>query len=133
MAANDDLAIRIDGLKELRGALRNTDKEALKALQGELKNAAGIVATEASILAPMVTGRLASSIRPYTSGNKFGVRSNLPYAPVVHWGGTIRPRGVPIVFRPQPFILEAIDRTSEEVAEQVAAVLDAAITRAGWH
>jgi phage gpG-like protein len=129
----DDVAIRVDGLRELHAALRNTDREAAKALRAELKAVAASVATEAASLAPRRTGRLAASIRPYATGNRAGVRSSLPYAGVVHWGGTIRPKGTPITFPARPFIADAMDRKADEAATQIAAVLDGAIRRAGWH
>jgi hypothetical protein len=44
------------------------------------------VVPAARVLAPRRTGRLADSLRPYTSGNRAGVRSRLPYANPIHWG-----------------------------------------------
>lgn len=130
--AGEESAVRIDGLREFRSVLRRTDREALKEVQGVLKDAVGIVATEAAALAPRRTGTLAGSIRPYTSGNKAGVRSRLPYSGVVHWGGTISPRGVPITFKRTEFITRAMDRKSDAVLARLAVGFDGAARRSGW-
>ena len=127
-----DPTVKIEGLRELRRVLRQTDVESARALQRGLKDAASVVATEAASRAPHRTGELARSIRPYAAGNKAGVRSRLPYAGVVHWGGTIRPRGVPIEFKRRPFIADAVDRKTDVIVARVAVALDAAVRRAGW-
>ena len=127
-----DPVVKIEGLRDLRRVLRQTDVESARALQGGLKDAASVVATEAAAHAPRRSGALAKSIRPYAAGNKAGVRSRLPYAGVVHWGGTIKPRGVPIKFERRPFIAEAVDRKQDAIVARVAVALDAAVRRAGW-
>lgn len=125
-------SVKIEGLRELRRVLRQTDAESARALQAGLKDAAGVVAADAAAHAPRRSGALAASIRPYAAGNKAGIRSRLPYAGVVHFGGTIKPRGVPITFKPRPFITDAIDRKSDAIVARVAVALDAAVRRAGW-
>jgi hypothetical protein len=52
---------------------------------------------------------------------------------VVHWGGTIKPRGVPIKFEASEFITRAMDTEADNVARALAAGLDDSIRAAGWH
>lgn len=119
--AGEDVAIRVDNLDTVRRDLRTIgDREALKAVQAVTKSAAEIVAVQARSLAPRRTGALASSIVATTSGNKGIVRSPLPYAAVVHWGGTIHPRGAPITFKRTEFIYRAFDQTADQVAQRLA-------------
>src|SRR3954465_1154146 len=94
-----DFDVKVDGLRDFRRDLKRTDTEAAKALQKELRQAVGKVAIEAAATAPRKTGTLARSYRPFTRGNVAGVRSNLPYAPVIEYGGTIEPKGSPVHIR----------------------------------
>src|SRR4051812_28631651 len=91
-------AVQTHGLAELRRDLKRLDPLVDRELRDSIREAAGKVAVTAGALAPFRTGELAHSIRPYVSGARASVGSTLPYAGVVHWGGTIRPRGVPIKF-----------------------------------
>lgn len=133
MAARNETAVRIDGLAKLRRDLRDLDKDALKELRLVLKSAADEVAREASATAPRRTGNLARSYQPFTRGNVAGVRSKLPYAGVVEWGGTIRPRGVPIEFQRRQPIGRALERRQDQIIEKVADGIDDIARRNGWH
>jgi hypothetical protein len=94
-----DFDVHVDGLRDFRRDLKKTDAEAAKALQRELKEAVGRVSIEAAATAPRKTGTLARSYRPFTRGNIAGVRSPLPYAGVIEFGGTITPKGAPVLIR----------------------------------
>ena len=131
MAGERD-AVQVEGLAALRKGLRGVDKDALKAVQAVTKTAAGIVAVEASRLAPRQTGALAASIKGTTSGNKGVVRSPLPYANVVNWGGTISPRGTPVTFKRADFIGRAMDAKGDEVQAALEQGFDALARRNGW-
>lgn len=87
--ADRDLAVRVENLQQVRGALRGVDKDTLREVQKVTKRAAEIVAVEARVRAPKMTGALAGSIRATTSGSKGIVRSRLPYANVHEWGGHV--------------------------------------------
>lgn len=125
-------AVRVEGLANLRKTLRNTDKDALKMVQGVVAGAAQIVASEARTLAPRRSGRLAESIRGTTSGNKGIVRSRLPYAKVHEYGGTISPRGVPITIAPSKFVSRAINRKETAVTRALEVGFDQVARRNGW-
>lgn len=130
--AQGENAVEITGLADLRRTLRATDREGLKAIREVLKDAAGIVATEATLLAPRRTGRLARSYKPFTRGNTAGVRSRLPYAPVIEYGGTIRPQGVPILFERSAPVTRGLERKVDAVTARLVVGFDAASRRAGW-
>ncbi len=130
--ANPDLAVRVDGLQDLRKSLRAVDKGALKEVQAVTKAAAELVAVEARSLAPRRSGKLASSIRATTSGARGIVRSPLPYAAVHHWGGTISPRGTPITIKRTEYITKAAERKQAMVLEALARGFDGLVRRNGW-
>lgn len=133
------LAIRVDGLATVRAVLRETDKESLKALRQGLKDAGDIVAERARQRAPRRSGALARSIRVSARGNTISIRSNLPYANVIHWGGSVgrghRPGSAwsgSTNIRPSLFISRALDESEDRVMASVEQAMDTALTRAGW-
>jgi phage gpG-like protein len=127
-----DPVVRTQGLAELRRDLRKLEPQVDKELRESIKEAADKVAVTAGALAPRRSGALAHSIRPFVSGAKASIGSTLPYAGVVHWGGTIRPRGVPITFERTEFISRAVDDHSGALVEDIADGIDRAARRAGW-
>jgi phage gpG-like protein len=127
--AGEDVAIRVDGLSGLRKGLRQLDPDANKELTQALKAAADKVAVTAGALAPRRSGELAHSIRPQVSGTRASIVSSLPYAAVVHWGGTIAPRGARITFKRTGFITRAVEDHRDELLQDVAAGIDHALQR----
>ena len=125
-------AVEVEGLADLRKALRGLDKGALREVQKVTKSAAQLVATEAAGLAPHRSGRLSQSIKAATSGNAGIVRSQLPYAKVHEYGGTIRPAGSPITILRSEFIGRAQDRKASEVADLLARRFADLAARNGW-
>lgn len=116
--------VRVDGLRELRSTLRKIDPASARALADEIKAAAGPIVREAQALAPRRTGRLQGSIRATSSGNRLSVGSRLPQANVLHWGGTIRPRGVPITFERTEFITGPAERHRDEIPDRVGDAIE---------
>jgi HK97 gp10 family phage protein len=125
-------AIEVEGLQQLRRALRAIGKDAQKEGQTVVREAAQIVAAQARLNAPRRTGRLRDSIRGTTSGVKGVVRSPLPYAKVHEYGGVIRPRGAPIVIRESAFVERAITSKADEVVEKLADGIDRVARRHGF-
>lgn len=83
-----DIAVRVDGARELRSALRK-----LKGDANDLKEAnaaaAAIVANAAAARAPHRSGRLAATVRGNKAVGRAQVRgggASVPYAGPVHWG-----------------------------------------------
>lgn len=129
--AGDRGAIRVSGLDALRATLRVMSRDSGKATRAVLAEAAGIVADEARARAARQgyktpaarrTGAYAKGFKPSVSGSRIAVVNRWPGANVNHWGGTIRPRGVPITFPRRPVIAEAA------AAKEVQ--FEAALTRA---
>jgi hypothetical protein len=122
-----DGGVRVEGLREFRRDLKRVSPEVNTGLRVELKRIGETVAAEARGAAVKRTGRYAASIRPYVAGAGVAVGSRLPQANVLHWGGTIRPRGVPITFPQRPVIIhrpnEPITRSVQKKLEQLNGAL----------
>ena len=95
--------VHVEGIRELRTALRRTNPELLKELRTELKRAATPVANDARrrVNASIKnrgrsTGRTRASIRVGVSGNKVyiaGGKSKVPYYGWLDFGGDLAPTG----------------------------------------
>jgi hypothetical protein len=130
--------VRVEGLKELRKVLKATDRSVNLELGKDLRVAAGIVAQGASGLAPRQTGALAASYRGGGAGLRAYVRSTLPYAALIEFGGTTgrghsasRPGATRV--RAQAPVRRALEGSQDAVVEAVAHGIDVAARRAGWH
>src|SRR5690242_19296630 len=133
MADRGQLAVQIKGLREFRRDLKSLDAEVDKELRTELREGAQDVLAEACSVSSRDTGRLAGSLRLSVTARKVSVYSSLPYAGLLHWGGTIRPRGVPIVFPRTEFLRRTAEDHADEIAENVADSVERAARSAGWH
>lgn len=103
--ANEFFSYKVDGLTELRKAIRDAEPELKAELREAYKNTALAVAGRAYQLAPQYTGDLAGSIRPVAtiaSASVSAGSSSVPYAGPIHWGWPKRN----IVA--QPFIAQAL-------------------------
>jgi HK97 gp10 family phage protein len=130
--AREDLAIRVDGLAQMRRSMGALDRGLLGEVRDVVKSGAEVVASEARRRAPVKSGRLQASIRGTTSGAKGIVRSPLPYANVQNWGGTIAPRGTKIRIRGKHFIDGALEDKREAVADELARGMEDLFRRHGW-
>jgi hypothetical protein len=128
-----DPVVRIEGAREFRRDLKRLQPEAEKLLRADIREIAARIATEAQAHAVRRTGTYAASIRPYVSGLRAQIGSRLPQAGVLHWGGTIRPRGAPITFSARPVISEALDRNTDRLVDDMGDAVEQAARRAGWH
>ncbi len=128
-----DVRVHTQGLAELRRDLKRLDPLIDKELRESIRDAAGKVAVTAGALAPRDSGELAHSIRSYVSGTRASIGSTLEYAGVVHWGGTIDPRGVDIEFPRTAFITRAVTDHIDEIVEDIGDGVEQAARRAGWH
>jgi phage gpG-like protein len=130
---SDPLSLKVEGLAAFRRDLRKVDREVDKDLRQDIKDAAGRVLVEARGLAPMRTGALARSLKVSVTAKGASVYSTLPYAPVLHWGGTIAPRGAQIRFPRTEFISGPAERAADRLAEEISESVERAALRAGWH
>ena len=129
----DGFAIETDGLREFRRDLKRLSPELDKELRGELKEAAGRVAREASTLAPRRTGRLAGSYRTSVTLRSASIRSRLPYAQVIEYGGTIEPKGAPIKIERSLPVTRAVLRQADRVVHEFGDAVERAADKTGWH
>ena len=127
-----DAGIHTEGLREFRRDLRKFAPEVDRVLRADINIAAGRVLIEARGDAPMRTGALARSLKKSVTVRGASIYSTLPYAGVVHWGGTITPRGVPIVFERTEYITKAVERHADTIEEDIANGVQRAALRAGW-
>jgi hypothetical protein len=124
--------IRTEGLAELRRDLKRLDPLIDRELRDAIRDAADKVAVTAGALAPRRSGELAHSIRPFVSGAKASVGSSLPQAGWLEFGGTIRPRGVPITIKGSGFVGRAVEDHADQIVEDIGDGIDRAARRAGW-
>ena len=132
--ARNDVTVRVEGLREFRRALKRVSPAVDKELRDEIKEAAEDIAVRArmSPVTPRATGAYARSIRPYVTGAKVSIGSRLPQAGVLHWGGTIRPRGVPIVFPERPTVYDAARQQMTRTVDRFGDAVERAAVKAGW-
>lgn len=128
----DQAGVRLEGFREFRRDLRRLEPEVAKELRKDMRGIGERVAAEARTHAPRATGTYARSIRPYVTARGVAVGSRLPQAGVLHFGGTIQPRGVPIVFRPRPVVSQALDRQTTRIVDEIGDAVENAAKRAGW-
>jgi hypothetical protein len=127
-----DAGVRVEGLRELRRDLRKLSPEVNKQLGRELREVGKIVAADARARAPKRSGAYARSIRVYATMKGVSIGSRLPQAGVLHWGGTIRPRGVAIEFPRRAVIVDAADAQTRRIMDGVGDAVDRAAHTVGW-
>lgn len=114
--------IEIEGIKSLARTLRKAGEEGARdMLIAANREAAGIVEAAARPNVPVLTGRLASTLKSSGSA-KGGVvqvgRLKVPWAGPIHFGWPKRN------IKPQPFLFEAMDERRVEVEETYLKRLD---------
>lgn len=89
--------INVTGLRELRTALRRTDRSLLPELRDELKDAANIVSRDVQSSIPKNTGRAAASVRAVSGGNTVYIKAGgarVPYYGWIDFGGRLPDKSV---------------------------------------
>jgi hypothetical protein len=124
--------VKTEGLREFRRDLRKMDRVADQALSRELRETGNPVLLRARTLSPRLTGELSRSLRFSVTQKSLSVYSTLPQAPVLHWGGTISPRGVAIEFPRTEFITRAVIEHADQLVEGIGDNLENAAERLGW-
>lgn len=125
-------AVHIEGLAELRRDLRKMQPAARREVTRAMKPAAELVRKTAVPFTARRSGDLAGGWRAGAAGNKAYVRNRLPYAGVVEFGGTIRPKGAPVVIRAHPAATRALELKQEQIVDLVADAIDNVAQRHGW-
>lgn len=118
--------VYLEGLTDLRRVLKradkNLDRDLARSIREIGKGVQAEVRTEARRFAD--TGTLARSIRYSVRQKSASVYTNLDYGPVHEWGGTIRPRGVPIQIRRRQFMRAGVDNSRREIDKRLGRLLD---------
>lgn len=115
----------ISGVQELNRALTRMGVDA-----GDLtrvnQSVAGLVATRASDLVPVRSGRLRSSIKPRASKLRGSVKAGsraVPYAGPIHFGWPVHN------IAPQPFLYQALDERRGEIVRRYAEQVETLVKR----
>lgn len=137
-----DPSVRIEGFKEFRRDLRKIAPEVSRELTRDIRRSVAPVLATARQLAPKGTRpipssrrpqvRLANSLRVSVTNRGVLIRSPLPQAGVLHWGGSIAPKGVTIRFPRTEFLTLALQRNANLIEKAAGDTIDRAIIRAGW-
>ena len=131
--------VRVEGLKELRRALNQVDKELTKELRGELKEIGDDVAADARRRVPTRTGRARDSVRSGVSGNNAyvaGGKKKVPYYGWLDFGSRTPQKGQPRSVGPWKrsgagpkggrFIYQAIDANRAMIHRRAVAAMEQA-------
>lgn len=125
-------AVGTDGLREFRRDLRRMEPDIDRELRKKLRVEVGIVAAAAAATAPKRSGRLARSYRPFVTQRSAGVRSALPYAGVIEYGGTISPRGTAIKITRREPVTRAVEAQTNRIIDAFGDAVESAADQAGW-
>lgn len=99
--------VKVEGLADLRRALRDLEKKAPRELNKALRLAMEPVELVASSRTPRDTGRLQQSNRVAVRGTRVVLRNTQPYANTIHWGRKTL-RGSPSVVEPRPWLYQTL-------------------------
>jgi len=106
---------QIEGLKEVMKDLRALSTDSREDMKDTHRRAGDIVAAAAKPLAPVLTGRLSSTITSsptqYQGRVRIGRGQSVPYAGPIHFGWPARR------IAPQSFVYDALDSRREEVLQ----------------
>jgi HK97 gp10 family phage protein len=108
-------APQIEGLKEVLKDLKALSRDTREDMKDTHRRAGEIVAAAAKPLAPVLTGRLSSTITSsptqYQGRVRIGRGQSVPYAGPIHFGWPARR------IRPQSFVYDALSSRREEVLQ----------------
>ena len=136
------LGIKAPGLSKLRRDFKRLAPEVDLALKGELLIVARPVLERGKQLTPQGgpnPGKLMRSERISVANRGVSIGSRLPYAAVIHWGGSTgkghRP-GVPwsgsVLVKPSLFRSRALEEHEPEIMVGMGAAVERAAVRTGW-
>ena len=135
--AKADNVITVEGLRELRTALRKVDGEMQKMLRDAQNDAAQIVVNRAKPKVPARTGRARDSIRVGSTQTATRVKAGSKRAPYYAWldfGGRVgRKKSVHRPFlREGRYIFPSYSETKEKVEDTLEKHLRELIKKVGW-
>jgi phage gpG-like protein len=127
-----DDAVRVDGLKELRKALKDAEDATPTVLRAALNEAAQVVVKVAKPRLPHRTGALANTLKVASSQTKAQVAlgsTRVPYAGWVDFGGK-RPHERPYK-KSGRYVLPAYESQKDNITKLLQARLDKLVKDAG--
>jgi hypothetical protein len=130
--ANTSASVSIRGFSAFRRGLRSLDVNLDRQLRDYIKEMSEEVASVARQRAPRKSGKLSKSIKSSVTQTRASVYSNLPYAAVQEWGGTIRPKGVPIKIEGRQMIYSAVKDKSADVEDHMGRLFDSISSTSGF-
>lgn len=126
-------AVRIEGLNELRKALRDMERTAPRELNKAVKEAMIPVELVASARTPRgSTGTLQASNRVVTRGAKVVLQNRAPYANTIHWGRKVaRNTGRPVASKvaARPWLYDTLKEQEDEIGRRVIKSIEVFIER----
>ena len=127
-------AIDTRGISDLLRDLRKIDKRLGASLVKELRDIGNESRDKvrASTAPPYRTGKMRRSVKTGVRRGSITLYSLLPQGDVLEWGGTIRPRGVPIHFPRTEFVRKEVKAASAGTEARLAAVLEETAARYGF-
>jgi phage gpG-like protein len=137
-----DLSVDLEGMKELRQALKEAEDAMPRELTKALKTAVAPVRDRAAANAmglPNASGRLAGSLTLFSQARRAGFGSDLPYAGVEEFATTYQrrtPSGgttqVHLSGAPPRYGYRALDDMGEQVANSIAEAIFEVCRCHGW-
>lgn len=130
--------ISIEGLRAFQRDVKTTQPGLRRDVPKAMQKAAEEVALPASrALTPSRTGRLRASERVSARGIGVAITSRVPYANVIHWGGTTgrhhsRSRPGATRITKSLFAVRAIERTAGPLVDAIGDELAKTFRRNGW-
>lgn len=130
-------SIQIVGFAKLRRDLKRMDVETNKRLSDYLKVITRQAATDAKrnliSRSKHSRGRVSGTIKASVTQRRTSIYSNHPAAGVLEYGGTIRPRGVPIRIGEKGYMRGAIITATDDVETKLAEIARIIESSGGFH
>ena len=135
-----NVRVNAQGLVDLRRAMRRISPTLDREISRVIRQSVNLVRDEARAKAPVGTaewdhhpGQLKRSIRSSVRRKYASIYSDLDYAPVQEFGGTISPRGNEIHIHGRDFLYSTAIRNEPRIENALANVVDTAARQAGFH
>lgn len=132
MAARSSSAVRVDGLRDLQRDLKVMQPDVRREVTRALKEGAVVVARAAGPLTARKSGKMAGEWRAGATQMKAYVRNRHPGAGVQEYGGTIKPKGTPMVIKPHPAATLALERNQEKIVDHIGDAIERVASTHGW-
>jgi hypothetical protein len=133
--------LRVEGITQTVKALQALG-EPLEGIKAVLKSSAEILAQQAKTTVPVRSGKLARTIRPYSTTRAAFViagSKKVPYANPIHWGWfrdrkseQARKSGKGYInknIKPNPFMAKALGYTKEEIMDNYINLMEHELVR----